>query len=98
MLGHHPGVGVPTAKQSSVNFGMQRLQSSAHDLWEPRVFRHLSHWQPVACEESPRATSGQQCHTVLYESPRKFNDSTLVRDAEQRTRNNWHVKINLDIS
>lgn len=69
------------AKQTSVDFGMQRLDASIQTLGRSRVLRHVRHFQARISQSFGGPSRRQQVHfAFLVEKRAKLDDAGFIGD------------------
>ena len=69
---------VPTLKQSTVDFRVQRLDPPVKQLGKARVITHIPYFDPVVRQMFGRATGGENLHPPRFQSPSKVEKAGLV--------------------
>ena len=67
-----------------MNFRVQRFDAAVHDLGEARVARHFCDGYAVAGEKLCGAAGREDLDGAVRECLRKFDESRLVGDGQQR--------------
>ena len=93
-LGHMLRVGAH-AQQAPVHFGVQGLDPAVQHLGETGEFRDVLDGQAGLAQQFCGAAGGEDLHAVTRQRFGKFNNSALVRNADQRPGDFCHCSCSL---
>src|SRR5262245_51129739 len=76
---------VATAEKSSVDFGVQRLHATLHDLRRAGVLAHVGDGKARLAQEARRAAGREELEAVaLHERAGEIGEACFVADREER--------------
>ena len=84
VFGHDRLVGTAPTEQAAVDNGVQRLHAAIHDFGESRLLGDLDDIETGFAKLMAGAAGRQHLDTQRGEALHKRNESTLVRDTDQR--------------
>jgi len=82
---HDRLVGAAAPEQATVDDGVQGLDPAVHDLWKTGLLRDFDHVQAGFAQLATGTARRQHLDAEFREAGYKWNQSTLVRDTDERT-------------